>query len=188
MFLPSSLRGRRRSLPSSAADDVVLQLCVSKRRSLVGDPVNVRFEIWNRSGHDLYLCRSFSVNGNAPCNVEIRIQDKNGKGSIWQTAGEPAVRGFPQEVSEALSKWFVVLPSSYSYGSNVNIDDAMSPSIKTPGRYKITATYTSQRLRDSLAWFNPAFANSEEAAKLSDQQWHGEVEAVPLWIEITDRR
>lgn len=165
---------------------IKLTLRVNHPKISANQPLTIRFEILNESGHDLYVCRRILENSNWPCDLEIWIEDMDGKRyGPPRTAGAQGRTDSSETVAEAISKWYFLLPNDYSYGSTTTLASPSGHDLKLkPGKYKIRAKYVSLNLGDSLGWFNAALSKAGGIANLHDREWSGEVEALPVPVEI----
>jgi hypothetical protein len=186
--LSATFSGGHTSALSSGVRDLALQLSPERTQYVVGQPVRVNFEIRNESGHDIYVGRRIPINNNWPQHIEIWLEDRNGtRCPGLLVAGEPARPNPGQELSSAISERYLQLPAGYRYGAVITIDEYVAQCISKPGKYKIRAKYVSLDMPASLASFNPALASSNDLSTLSDKDWHGEVDATPVSVEIVKR-
>lgn len=126
-------------LKAEAKSASILQFLISfdKKEYELKDPININFELKNNGSESIYVNKRFYVGeeGSDPGNKEVSFQVKRDSGEKLIYKASPRTIGFPK------TDYFVLLEPKQSVSSERKKNLSAYFDLKTPGKYKVTATY-----------------------------------------------
>jgi len=166
---------------------IAVRLYSAKATYRVGEAVTLRVEIVNQGLETLFIYGMVETVSGSISDLEVEVKDGRGRISPQERMGPPFVLFKPDQdqvgLESVLWQSWIALRPGYSYGTTVEIDGDSHEFLRQPGRYRITATYSSWGM-EAPVYYSPLAKHPEEVAKLPFKSWKGSVRSNPIWIVI----
>ena len=153
----------------SGPKGIQLKLVATESRIHVDDgPIVLRIELWNTSADNFPVGPMLGPFVNQPTYVRLEA---------WNEKGErvfllDSMRGTGVSIFE---KWWNLIPPGHYYGTEYQLNSTDSEFVKTPGNYRLVATYVS---RGGVTTGNP------ESQIPAYNVWKGELASNAVWIHV----
>lgn len=148
---------------------VQLKLIATKSSTYVDDePIVLRIELWNRGTDNFPSGVDLGPFVNQPTHVRLEGWDEKGDRVFLLDS----MRGTGVSIFE---KWWNLIPPGHYYGVEYKLDSADTEFVRTPGTYRIIATYVS---RGGVTMGNP------EAQIPAYRVWKGELRSNAVRIQV----
>jgi hypothetical protein len=169
------------------SDELSVRLSLDKQRYEVGERIQVEVRVENQSDQALVVSNLISEVDNSEGYVAFKLIDAAGHGQPPQTRliGD-SFAPFPQKPDwrTVLGRWLVLHPKD-SIASHLELDQAMFPSLTEPGKYEISATYSSAGLSYGLNYGSLGLT-AQDVASLPFRSWSGKVQSNSVWVTIVN--
>lgn len=159
-----------------------LRLSTLNRMIHLGEDLELRMEIWNEGGNDVYVCKQFERMGWPLCSTDFTILDSAGQRGPQFNASSHADSRLKVPLASALIRDWIALSPHHFCGTTVKLDPTSYPLLRVPGDYRVMAEYSSQGLVESYRGalqFEPG-----EIERLPAKSWQGQIEAEPITITV----
>ena len=167
---PSAIRSNHRP-------DITRQANVSNRQGSPGQGGDNQ----QRRGGGLIVSNEILWGG----NVDFTVTDSKGQQQFPQlnwVADKLAPSPTEPDWRRVLGNWLVLFPK-YSFASQLTLDGETFPFLKKPGRYKLSATYSSAGL-DYGANSGELGLKAKDVTALPFRSWSGKIQSNSVWITI----
>jgi hypothetical protein len=163
---------------------VSVHLLCAEQRAVVGERISVRVEVENRGDAPLIFANLISEADRLDGHVEFHLIDPSGRESRRTRQVADSFAPYPKEPDWKLllGRWVVLYPG-YSMTAPLELDAATFWSLKTPGKYKLTAEYSSGGLSDPQN-YRPLGFKEHDVASLPFASWSGKVQSNSVWLSI----
>jgi hypothetical protein len=166
--------------------DISIKIQSMKETFEKGEPITVRVELRNQSRRDLYVGRKLDGSSDGPTYITFKVWDSRGKPSPGlKSATDCFMKPDTDSLPVAVMKEWIALPPGSSYIAEVRVENF--DFLKKPGRYRISATYESDGIKEQY-WTKCIKATSEEIKALPFEAWEGKVESNCIWIAIANQQ
>ncbi len=146
----------------------------------------MKVEVENQGNEPLYVSSSITQDLNSRAGyIEFELTDAKGHRQLPQTnfIGD-VLTPYPQEPDWRLllGSWPLLFPHS-SISSQFSLDGAMFPFLTKPGRFKLSATYSSAGLAYSMNYGRLGL-KEQDVASLQFRSWSGKVHSNSVWLTV----
>jgi hypothetical protein len=179
LFVPLSVGGTRSNGTNS--NEVTVRIEAVKTRILQGETLILRVEVCNEGREAVFVARNISD------HLSLFIQH----GPELQSSMLRSAKDFAHSSNKSsepfanlLAKYWLPLGPGSFYGQRIEMNSDSYPQLRIPGRYLIKAQYISGGL--FVGGLNDPFSDrKEEISQLPFPAWIGDIQAIPIWIEVT---
>jgi hypothetical protein len=169
------------------SDELLVQLSLDQQRYEVGERIRVDVRVENQSGQPLVVSNLISEVDNSEGYVAFKLTDRAGHDQPPQTrlVGD-SFAPFPQKPDwrTVLGRWLVLHPKD-SITSHLELDKAMFPCLTKPGKYEISATYSSAGLSFGLNYAKLGLT-AQDVASLPLRSWAGKAHSNSVWVTVVN--
>jgi hypothetical protein len=167
------------------SDGITVRLSLEKPRYSLAEQIQVRVQVENQSGRALIVSNLISDVDNREGFVQFSLTDAEGNQQLPQIKMiSDSFAPFPHEPDWAilLGRWFVLYPKS-SISSYLTLDGSTFPFLTKPGKYELTASYSSAGLSYPLNYRRVGLT-AQNVESLRFTSWSGKVRSNSIPIEI----
>jgi len=180
----SSVTAAQGGAAGNTAPQISVHLTIPQRAFSVGESVPVKIHIENVGNKPVLIPNSVSVIHNTNAHIEVELRDTHGRlsPSLMATA-----ENFPPRVPSSpaialLRSWLLLWPKS-SLVVDLPIDKELFAFLGKPGKYRLSAVYSSNGLLYSHVYRDIGLTD-EEVQSLPFQSWSGHISTNTLDFEI----
>lgn len=169
---------------SAASDNIVVRLSLGKQRYVVGGEIPVRVEVQNQ-GSEALIIPNLTTDADVRAGyVQFDLTDAKGRRQLPQLRVSELLGSVQLEPDWRLllGQWLVLYPQT-SFTSQLSLDGATFPFLTKPGRYKLSATYSSAGLSYGVNYRRLGL-KEQDVASLRFRSWSGKVRSNSVWITI----
>ena len=155
----------------------------------VGEVLHIRVEIRNVGSETLFIENRIYSPCAPPSPLSLRLDlgppMKPQTGPGFGCASDCVYTAKDSLARRLLYRWTVLPPRDF-YGSVISVQPESFPQLGTPGRWRLSGTYTSiGNLSSSFCWDTAPIPDKEEQIKgLPYGAWQGVVFTNSVWIEV----
>jgi hypothetical protein len=158
-----------------SSSQIELRLTPKTKIVRVGDELEVRAEIWNVGTNDLFIERNIYTRcAHSPLQLSLEgrtpIKDDGpGQGCAADCLDDPK-----QSFADRLTQQWILLPAGNFYGTTIRMNSDSFPQLRTPGKWILQGTYTSDGNLSASFCMNEISLDPQEVKKLSFRAWEGQ--------------
>ena len=165
---------------------ITVQISLHKEGYRIGKHIPVTVEITNNGSEGLIVSNLITTDvNNRQGHIEFTVTDSKGSRQSPQLNWvSDSFAPFPSapDWRRVLGLWLVLFPKD-SFSSRLNIDEETFPCLTKPGRYKLSATYSSAGL-DYGGNYRMLGLKAQDVTALPFRTWSGKVQSNSVWIRI----
>jgi len=163
---------------------ISVRLSCDDQRPRVGDKIPIKVELTNLGDKPLIFPNLISDSDRVDGHVELYLVDSNGRESPRMRRIADSLTPYPAEPDWKLmlGRWLVLYPG-YSLATSLYLSDSIFSFLKLPGKYKVTAEYSSGGL-SSQENYRPMGLKANDAATLPFSSWTGKVRSNSIWLTV----
>ncbi len=175
--------GQVGALPTDS-DGIAVRLSLDKQRYTVGEQIQVRVEVQNQGSEALIIPNLTTAADVRAGYVQFDLTDAKGRRQTPQLRVSELLGSVQLEPDWRLllGQWLVLYPQT-SFTSQLSLDGATFPFLTKPGRYKLSATYSSAGLSYGVNYRRLGL-KEKDVASLRFPSWSGKVRSNSVWISI----
>jgi hypothetical protein len=168
------------------SDQIAVRLSLDKQQYEVQEQIPIKVEVENRGEKPLIVSNLITTDTNdRQGHIEFELIDTKGHHQVPQLKwiGD-SFAPYPAEPDwrRLLGLWLVLYPKD-SLCSRLSLDGATFPFLTKPGKYKISATYSSAGLAYG-ANYGRLGLKAQDVSALPYRSWSGKVQSNSVWITV----
>ena len=173
---------------SADSDGIAVRLSLGKQRFALGERLQVRVEVQNQRSETLIVSNVITEVDDRVGYVQFDLTDAKGHRQSPQLRVSELLGPVQKEPDWRLllGRWLVLYPQD-SFTSQLDLDGETFPFLKRPGRYKLSATYSSAGLSYGVNYRSLGL-KEQDVASLRFRSWSGKVRSNSVWITIGSGR
>jgi hypothetical protein len=169
----------------SSPNYIAIRISIVKPTYEIGEAIQVEIQVKDDSDQPLIVPNSVSEAENSAGHVAFSLTDTAGhhQPSQMSLIGD-TFAPFPSEpnLQLLLAQWLVLFPH-HSVSSRMRLDAAKFPFLNNPGRYSLSAIYSSAGLSYPPNYRRLGLTD-QDVASFQFREWSGKVRSNSVWLTV----